>query len=476
MLPKRSLKYTGQYLLLFWIYFTHSIEARPDRETPEPVKRASYNGSSFSSRLEAYEYAYVSSWPVLDRKLGSVSAVDFDCTGNVVIFHRALHVWSLSSFDTENRFQNVKDGPIAHHTVLKFNRDTGQIIQEWGENLFYMPHGLTIDHEDNYWLTDVALHQVFKFDLKHSATEPMLALGQRFEPGNDMDHFCKPTSVAVLKNGDFFVADGYCNGRIVKYSPDGQPLLTWGRNSFILTRNFNLPPGPVPESFFAIPHALTMVPNRGLLCVADREQGRVQCFHTANGTFHSQYASPDIGSRLFSVKYVPTDGGLLYIINGPQFVINVKPVQGFIVEMNTGSVVGRFQPNNLHHAFENPHELAVTNDGLEVYVAELKPQMVHKFRRITGGSNMTLSTDAAREGGFLTGDHSAYSERSKYDQSKFGMSNSVLTAGSIGIFSIVSTLLVTSLLVILMARVICFRPANSGSRMDEVPLRNMGDA
>uniref|UniRef100_A0A182IJZ6 peptidylamidoglycolate lyase n=1 Tax=Anopheles atroparvus TaxID=41427 RepID=A0A182IJZ6_ANOAO len=142
-----------------------------------------------------------------------------------------------------------------------------------GSSVFYMPHGLTIDHEDNYWLTDVALHQVFKFDLKHSATEPMLALGQRFEPGNDMDHFCKPTSVAVLKNGDFFVADGYCNGRIVKYSPDGQPLLTWGRNSFILTRNFNLPPGPVPESFFAIPHALTMVPNRGLLCVADREQG-----------------------------------------------------------------------------------------------------------------------------------------------------------------------------------------------------------
>lgn len=25
---------------------------------------------------------------------------------------------------------------------------------------FYMPHGLTVDPEDNVWLTDVAMHQV----------------------------------------------------------------------------------------------------------------------------------------------------------------------------------------------------------------------------------------------------------------------------------------------------------------------------
>ena len=25
---------------------------------------------------------------------------------------------------------------------------------------FYLPHGLTVDHEDNLWLTDVGSHQV----------------------------------------------------------------------------------------------------------------------------------------------------------------------------------------------------------------------------------------------------------------------------------------------------------------------------
>ncbi|XP_058126598.1 peptidyl-alpha-hydroxyglycine alpha-amidating lyase 1 isoform X2 [Anopheles ziemanni] len=464
MISERRFKFAKTFLKLLLcvslVCFIHAIDARADNISRDAASSASNNGTASNSRFDHHEYAYVSSWPIVDRKLGSVSAVDFDCTGNVVIFHRASHVWSLGSFDTENRFQNATEGPIAQHTVLTFSSVTGQIIREWGENLFYMPHGLAIDHEDNYWLTDVALHQVFKFDLKHSLSEPVLVLGQRFEPGHDMEHFCKPTSVAVLKNGDFFVADGYCNGRIIKYSPDGQPLLMWGRNSFILTRTFELPQGPVPESFFAIPHALTLVPDRGLLCVADREQGRVQCFHTANGTYHSQYSSPDIGGRLFSVKYVATNGGLLYIINGPQFTIDVKPVQGFILEMQTGRVVGSFQPNNLLHAFANPHELAVTRDGAEVYVAELNPQMVHKFRRIVKVSNAlllqeTFSTEALP---------------------MFGTGNRVLTASSIGIFSIVSTLLVTSLLVILMARVICFRPGNSIPRMDELPLRNMGEA
>lgn len=40
----------------------------------------------------------------------------------------------------------------------------------------------------------------------------------KFIPGQDDEHFCKPTSVAVSSDGRyFFVADGYCNSRIIKY-------------------------------------------------------------------------------------------------------------------------------------------------------------------------------------------------------------------------------------------------------------------
>jgi peptidylamidoglycolate lyase len=80
------------------------------------------------------------------------------------------------------------------------------------------------------WVTDVALHQVFKFS--QGGGKPLLTLGVAFVPGNDDDHFCKPSAVAVMSNGDFFVSDGYCNTRIIKFDKNGKFLIQWGRNSF----------------------------------------------------------------------------------------------------------------------------------------------------------------------------------------------------------------------------------------------------
>lgn len=170
-------------------------------------------------------------WPTQNRKLGSVSAVSFDSNGNVVIFHRGNHVWDALSFNLANVYVPRDNGPIADNTIIAFNRKTGKIAYEWGSNMFYMPHGLTIDFENNVWVTDVALHQVLKF-APNNQTKPELILGQAFVPGNSLTKFCKPTAVAVLTNGDFFVADGYCNARIIKYSRNGEIILSWGHNSF----------------------------------------------------------------------------------------------------------------------------------------------------------------------------------------------------------------------------------------------------
>ena len=43
-----------------------------------------------------------------------------------------------------------------------------------------MPHMITIDAQNNFWVTDVALHQVFKFGPYGGKTkEPLVTLGQR---------------------------------------------------------------------------------------------------------------------------------------------------------------------------------------------------------------------------------------------------------------------------------------------------------
>lgn len=73
--------------------------------------------------------------------------------------------------------------------------------------MFYMPHGLTIDHAGNFWLTDIAMHQVFMFK-PNDLTHPALTVGEMFQSGSGPTQLCRPADVAVMKNGDFFVADG----------------------------------------------------------------------------------------------------------------------------------------------------------------------------------------------------------------------------------------------------------------------------
>ena len=87
-----------------------------------------------------------------------------------------------------------------------------------------------MDINNNVWVTDVALHQIFKFP--QGGGKALLTLGVSFAPGNDDNHFCKPTAVAVMSNGDFFVSDGYCNSRIIKFDKNGKFLMQWGRNAF----------------------------------------------------------------------------------------------------------------------------------------------------------------------------------------------------------------------------------------------------
>lgn len=42
--------------------------------------------------------------------------------------------------------------------------------------MFYLPHGLTVDHEDNVWVTDVGAHQV-QYDGKFALSYPGSLLG-----------------------------------------------------------------------------------------------------------------------------------------------------------------------------------------------------------------------------------------------------------------------------------------------------------
>lgn len=100
------------------------------------------------------DYTYVSNWPTPAKKLGAISAVALDVYNHVVVFHRVDRIWNGETFDNSHVYRQKYLGPIKDDTIISFDRETGNVISEWGRNLFYMPHGLHING-NYYYVTDV---------------------------------------------------------------------------------------------------------------------------------------------------------------------------------------------------------------------------------------------------------------------------------------------------------------------------------
>ncbi|XP_049727504.1 peptidyl-glycine alpha-amidating monooxygenase isoform X8 [Elephas maximus indicus] len=303
-------------------------------------------------------------WPGVYLLPGQVSGVALDPKNNLVIFHRGDHVWDGNSFDSKFVYQQRGLGPIEEDTILVIDPNNAAVLHSSGKNLFYLPHGLSIDKDGNYWVTDVALHQVFKLD-PNSKEGPMLILGRSMQPGSDQNHFCQPTDVAVdPETGTIYVSDGYCNSRIVQFSPTGKFIMQWGEES----SGSNPNPGQ-----FSVPHSLAFVPHLGQLCVADRENGRIQCFKTDTKEFVREIKHASFGRRIFAISYIP---GLLFAVNGKPYFGDQEPVQGFVMNFSSGEIIDIFKPVRKH--FDMPHDIVASEDGT-VYVGDAHTNTVWKF-------------------------------------------------------------------------------------------------
>ncbi|XP_054445996.1 peptidyl-glycine alpha-amidating monooxygenase isoform X11 [Pteronotus mesoamericanus] len=303
-------------------------------------------------------------WPGVYLLPGQVSGVALDPKNNLVIFHRGDHVWDGNSFDSKFVYQQRGLGPIEEDTILVIDPNNAAVLQSSGKNLFYLPHGLSIDKDGNYWVTDVALHQVFKLD-PNGKEGPLLILGRSMQPGSDQNHFCQPTDVAVDPDtGTIYVSDGYCNSRIVQFSPSGQFIAQWGEES----SGSNPAPGQL-----SVPHSLALVPHLGQLCVADRENGRIQCFRTDTKEFVREIKHASFGRNVFAISYIP---GLLFAVNGKPYFGDQEPVQGFVMNFSSGEIIDIFKPVRKH--FDMPHDIAASDDGT-VYVGDAHTNTVWKF-------------------------------------------------------------------------------------------------
>ena len=303
---------------------------------------------------------------------GQVAGLDFAPDGRSLwLFQRGERVWDGSSYDeSANTMRNST--PIDAACVLRVDAGTGAELARFGARRFSMPHGLTVDADGNVWVTDTGLHQVLKFSPQG---ELLLELGTRLVPGSGPGAFCKPTHVAVGSDGSFFVADGYCNSRVVAFAADGSYRGEWtglGLDS----------PGGL-----SIPHALALDECADILYVADRENGRVVRIPGATTSLPSAWRasggwrmerSGDLGGLPYGLQRVP--GGELYALawqrdrfgsGGAVRLLRLpggRALSGWAAPADSWEVPGVSVP---HHMALAP--LPGGGPGLGLYVGETRP-------------------------------------------------------------------------------------------------------
>ena len=247
-------------------------------------------------------------------------------------------------------------------------------MKQWGENMFYMPHGLTIDQSGSYWLTDVALHQVFKFT-PLDTHKPSLTLGKRFEHGKGQEHFCKPTSVAVhSKSQHVYVADGYCNARVVKFNSKGEYM-----DEFDAQRSRSVLPDANSPLKLAVPHKIVLIEESNTACVADRENGRVVCLDIDSGLVTSVIQVQEFNPQVFSLSYAPCLSGSLFIVDGANMWDSSKPPRGYLFSLKSKSLVAKLTPESSRPPLRQPHDIQASNDCSQVFISEIGPNRISKF-------------------------------------------------------------------------------------------------
>lgn len=223
-----------------------------------------------TTRTTKLEYQVVPGWDKLPAGWSYVeaAAVATDSRDRVYVFNR------------------------GEHPVIVYDRD-GRFLTSWGEGVFTNAHGATVGPDDSVYLTDNYDHTVRKFTPEGKL---LLTLGTKDAPSDTgwtqqsptvkraAGPFNRQTNAAIAPNGDIYVADGYRNARVHRFSASGRLLASWGE------------PGSGPGQF-NLPHGIA-VDRQGRVYVADRENLRIQVF-AVDGKYVTQWGGVNRPCSLF---------------------------------------------------------------------------------------------------------------------------------------------------------------------------------
>ena len=155
--------------------------------------------------------------------------------------------------------------------VLVFDH-AGHFVESWHRQngLPADAHHIHVGPDDIVYLTDRDSHMVLLYD---THGELLRSLGTRDQAVMQAP-FNHPADACVAPSGEIYVADGYGNSSVHRFSADGEYISSFGS------------PGRGPGQF-VVPHSIR-VSQDGRVYVADRENHRVQVF-TSEGEFLAEW-------------------------------------------------------------------------------------------------------------------------------------------------------------------------------------------
>ena len=272
-----------------------------------------------------------------------------------------------------------------HHSVFIVNRD-GKLVGEWPhlEKMFAQdpcgrgPHKIKMnpyDPEKHVWIIDDQLHVIWKFTYDGKLVQTWGTAGKRGRQAGVL--FDRPTDIAWLPDGTFFISDGYGGTRVAKFDRTGKFLMDWGAPPKDANK-------PGPNEWNTV-HSIQISNDRRLF-VVDRGHRRIQVFDE-NGKFLDMFTT---GVRSSPYAHLITTDQALWVADGGTMRV-VK------YDLNGRYQYGWGGPGGHLGGLNGPHSMTTDQDG-NLYLAEVFNGRVQKFRPKPGADRAKLVGQELRYG------------------------------------------------------------------------------
>jgi hypothetical protein len=276
-----------------------------------------------------------------------------------------------------------------HHSVFVVDRN-GKMVQDWPfmEKMFSQtacgrgPHKIKMspyDPEKHVWIIDDQQHVIWKFTYDGKLVMTLGTVGKRGRDAGNL--FDRPTDIAWLPDGTFFISDGYGGKRVAKFDKDGKFLMDWGAAP-------TDPKNPGPNEFNTV-HSIQISNDRRLF-VVDRGHRRIQVFDE-NGKFLELY-NTGVRSQPYA-HLITADQSLWFADGGTNRIVKY--------DLNGRYLYGWGAPGGQIGQFNGPHSITTGQDG-NLYLAEVFGGRVQKFRPKAGADPAKIVGQELRDKGAAT--------------------------------------------------------------------------